>query len=417
MKVLVLGSGVIGVTSAWYLNEAGFDVTVVDRQPEPARETSFANGGQISWSSATPWAAPDIPLKAFTWLFKPHSPLVLRPRLDPRMWAWLLRMLRNCTHDRFVRNRERMLRLARYSYTSLVELRERLGMSYDHSTHGLLLLLRTGSDFDESREDAERLANLGVPLRILDRAGCVAEEPSLQAVGDKIVGGIYFPSDESGDCQKFTRELASRAAAKGVRFLASTTIKRLVASGDRVEAIVTNQGPLAADHYVMACGSYSPLLLRPLGIHLPVYPVKGYSLTLPLKENTLAPQGTLSDETYKVVLTRLGNRLRVAGTAELSGYDLTLRPSRFATLKHVVQDLLPGIADFSQVDYWCGLRPMTPDNPPILGPTKYRNLTLNTGHGTLGWTMACGSARAVATTIAGRTPDVLINDLYLTRFS
>lgn len=416
MKVLVLGGGVIGVTSAWYLGSAGHEVTVIDRASEPGMETSFANGGQISWSSATPWAAPGIPLTALKWLFKPHSPLVLRPRLDPAMWSWLARMLRNCTESRFVRNRERMLRLARYSHECLVELRNETGVEYDQSTRGLLMLFRGEKALEESRADAKRLEQLGVPFQVLDRAGVVARERALQPAAAKLAGGMYFPSDEAGDCRKFTVALARRAQEKGVRFVQSVTIERFVADGDRVAGVLTSQGELTADSYVLACGSYSPLLLRPIGIRLPVYPVKGYSLTVPLRDGINAPQLTLSDEAYKVVLTRLGDRLRVAGTAELAGYDLALRPFRFATLEHVMRDLFPGVADGARFEYWCGLRPMTPDNPPVLGPTRYKNLVLNTGHGTLGWTMACGSGKAVASLISGRAPDIALQDYALARF-
>lgn len=416
MNILVLGGGVIGVTTAWYLREDGHDVTVVDRQPEPGRETSFANGGQISWSSATPWAAPGIPMTALKWLFKPHSPLVMRPRLDPRMWAWLFRMLRNCTSARFARNRERMVRMARYSYESLIELRRQTGIAYDHESRGLLVLYRSAQSVVDSRRDGERLKRLDIPFHFLDRDAVVAQEPSLAPVREKLAGGVYFPSDESGDCGKFTRELAQLAAAKGVRFLSSTRIERVVGSGRRIEGIDTSQGRLNADVYVMACGSYTPLLLRPLGIRLPVYPIKGYSMTLPLENVVAAPKGTLSDETYKVVLTRLGTRLRIAGTAELAGYDLTLRASRYATLQHVVRDLFPSLSDMTHAEYWCGLRPMTPDNPPALGVTPYQNLVLNTGHGTLGWTMACGSARAIAALISHRRPEVPLEEYSLSRF-
>ena len=417
MKVLVLGSGVIGVTTAWYLHEAGHDVTVVDRQPEPGMETSFANGGQISWSSATPWAAPGIPLTALKWLLKPHSPLVLRPRFDPRLWVWLLQMLRNCTAQRFTQNRSRMLRLARYSHECLTALRERTGIDYDRSARGLLTLFRDRRSFDESKRDSDLLKRFDVPFQILDPAGCVALEPALGQARGKLVGGMHFPADEAGDCHKFTIALAQRASEGGVRFIASTSIERIIANGERVEKVVTSSGELTADLYVLACGSYTPLLLRPLGIRLPVYPVKGYSMTLALTQSAPLPRGTLSDETYKIVITRLGDRLRVAGTAELAGYDLRLRPYRFATLEHAVRDLFPGVMDGAHAEYWCGLRPMTPDNPPVLGRTRYSNLMLNTGHGTLGWTMSCGSGKVLTDLISGRRPDIDLDGLTLARFS
>lgn len=415
MKVLVLGGGVIGITTAWYLAEAGHEVTVVDRRPEPAMETSFANGGQISATSANPWAAPGMPLTALKWLFQPHAPLVLRPRLDPAMWRWLLRWLRNCTEARYARNRERLLRLARYSRECLSELRTQTGISYDAGTGGMLALYRDARSLDRSAREAELLERFNISSEVLDRAGCIAVEPALAGARARLAGGIRFPADESGDCRAFATELARRAAGNGVRFLASTTIERLAASGDRIEGVVTSAGELRADAYVLACGSDSPLLLRPLGVRLPVYPVKGYSMTVSAADAT-APRGALLDEAYKVVVTRLGERLRVAGTAEVAGYDLTLRPFRLVTLERVVRQLFPRALDNSRAEYWCGLRPMTPDNPPVLGATPYRNLVLNTGHGALGWTLACGSGRLVADLVSGRRPKVSLEDFSLARF-
>ena len=417
MKVLVLGSGVIGVTSAWYLQRAGHEVTVIDRQPEPGMETSLANGGQVSWGAGGPWAAPGIPLKALKWMLRPHSPLVLRPRLDPEMWAWLLRMLANCTAARYSVNRERMLRLSRYSHECLVALRRETHIRYDERTHGVLELYRTARELEEAAHEAALLQRWGVPCRMLDRAGCVAHEPALRAAQDKIAGGLLLPEDESGDCLQFTRRLAHLAEKNGVRFALATNIVRLAADGDRLARVVTDKGEMIADAYVLACGSYSPLLARPLGLRLPVYPVKGYSATLEIEDANAAPMGTLTDVTYKVVATRLGNTLRGAGTAELTGYDLTLRPSRCATITHVLGELFPGAGDLRQARYWCGLRPMTPDNPPLLGPTSYKNLFLNTGHGTLGWTMACGAGRVTADIVSGRDPEINLEGLTLARFS
>jgi D-amino-acid dehydrogenase len=417
MKILVLGSGVIGVTSAWYLARAGHDVTLVDRQPRPAMETSFANGGQVSWGAANPWAAPGIPHKALGWLFQRHAPLVLRPTLDPAMWRWLGQMLRNCTNTRYLANKECQLRLARYSHACLTELRNETGLHYDQGTHGLLVVYRSARDLEAATREAQLLDRLGIAYRILDRAACVVHEPALRQARDKIAGGMLFPGDEYGDCRRFTEQLAARARPHGARFLASTSVTRLVAEGDRVARVVTDRGDLTADAYVLACGSYSPLLLKPLAIRLPVYPVKGYSITLPIASDAAALQGTLTDETYKIVLTRLGNRLRAAGTAELCGYDLTLRPARLATLTHVVRDLFPSAGDLAAAEPWAGLRPMTPDNPPVIGATSYRNLFLNTGHGTLGWTMACGSGRVLADLVSGRAPEIDLSGLTLERFA
>lgn len=413
MKILVLGGGVIGVTSAWYLSQQGHEVTVIDRQAQPALETSFANGGQISWGSAVPWAMPSIPWLALMWLFRPHSPLVMRPRLDPAMWRWLFQMLGQCTPGRFMANRERMLRISRYSHDCLTELRTQTGIQYDQRTAGLFVLHRTERSLRSAVKEGQLLKRLDIPFRVFDRLGCVAQEPSLARVADKFVGGIYFPQDESGDCRKFTLDLAQRTERHGVRFQGETTIARLNVSGGRVQSVSTNRGEISADTYLVACGSYSPLLLRPLGIRLPVYPIKGYSLTAPITDDAAAPQGTVTDETYKVVVTRLGDRIRAAGTAELAGYDLTLRPSRLATIEHVVRDLFPGLVDFARVEHWCGLRPMTPGNPPIISATSHDNLFVNTGHGTQGWTMACGAGKAVADLISGRRPEIPLQDYAL----
>ena len=417
MKAIVLGGGVIGVTTAWYLRQAGHDVTVVDRQAQPGMETSYANGGQVSWGAGNPWAAPGIPRKALQWMFRPHSPLVLRPRLDPALWAWLFKMLANCTQARYAINKERMLRLSRYSHECLIALRRETGIRYDESTAGVLDLFRTAQALDEAAKDIVMLQRLGVACQILDRAGCVAREPALRVAQEKIAGGLYFPEDESGDCYEFTRALAHLAEARGVRFALSTRIERLVTNGAHLAHVITDKGELTADAYVIACGSYSPLLLRPLGIALPVYPVKGYSATIMVTDATAAPAGTLTDASYKVVISRLGNKLRGAGTAELTGYDLSLRPARIATIAHVLNDLFPGAGNLTQAEYWCGLRPMTPDNPPVLGATAYKNLFLNTGHGTLGWTMACGSGKVVADLISNRRSEIDLEGLTLARFS
>ncbi|MHB8742891.1 MAG: D-amino acid dehydrogenase [Sulfuricaulis sp.] len=417
MKVIVLGGGVIGVTTAWYLRQAGHDVTVVDRQAEPGRETSYANGGQISWGAGNPWAAPGIPRQALQWMWRAHSPLVLRPNLDPALWAWLFKMLANCTSVRYAINKERMLRVSRYSHECLIALRRETGIRYAECTTGVLDLFRTAQELDEAVKHMAMLQRWEISCQVLDRAGCVAHEPALRMAQDKIAGGLLFREDESGDCYEFTRALARLAETRGVQFALSTRIERLVKDNARIARVITNKGDLTADAYVIACGSYSPLLLRPLGIALPVYPVKGYSATFTVTSAMIAPAGTLTDTSYKVVISRLGNKLRCAGTAELAGYDLSLRPARIATIVHVLNDLFPGAKNLSQAEYWCGLRPMTPDNPPVLGATACQNLFLNTGHGTLGWTMACGSGKVIADLISNRPPDIDLAGLTLARFS
>ena len=417
MKVLVLGSGVIGVTTAHYLAQAGHEVTVVDRQREPALETSFANAGEISPGYSAPWAAPGLPIKAVKWLFMRHRPLVIWPVLDPALWIWGLRLLRNCTEARYDINKNRMLRLAEYSRACLEALRADTGIRYDERMQGTLQLFRTDAQVEGAAADIAILEHFGVRYEVLDRAGCVRVEPALARVQRKIAGGLRLPGDETGDCFKFTQGLARLAAQAGVTFCQGVNIRAVRAEGDRVTGVATDAGDLDADAYVVALGSYSPLLLRPLRIAVPVYPVKGYSLTVPITDAAKAPESTVMDETYKVAVTRLGDRIRVGGTAELKGYNLTLREARRDTLDHVVTDLFPGGGDVSRATFWTGLRPMTPDGPPLIGPTRYSNLYLNTGHGTLGWTMAAGSGRVLADLISGRKPEVDLEGLTLARYA
>lgn len=416
MKVIVLGSGVIGVTTAYYLARQGHEVEVVDRQPAAALETSFANAGQISPGYSAPWAAPGIPVKAIKWLLSKHSPLVIRPRADPRQWLWVARMLRNCTSSAYAINKGRMLRLASYSRECFGALRAETGIRYDERTQGTLQLFRTRKQVDDAAQDIAILEECGVPYELLDPAGCVSAEPALGLVREKIAGGLRLPNDETGDCFQFTQSLAALAAELGVVFRYDTAIHGLEAEGGRVTGVHTAAGRLQADSYVMALGSYSPLLLKPLGITIPVYPVKGYSITVPISDAAGAPVSTVMDESHKVAVTRLGDRIRAAGTAELGGYDTTLRESRRKTVDHVVRDLFPTGGDVAQGEFWCGLRPMTPDGTPLVGATRIANLYLNTGHGTLGWTMSCGSGRLLADIISGRTPEIHAEGLGIERY-
>lgn len=416
MKVLVLGSGVIGVTSAYYLARAGHEVTVVDRQAEPARETSFANAGEVSPGYSSPWAGPGVPVKAVKWLLMKHGPLVIRPKLDPVMWLWLLKMLRNCTSARYAVNKRRMIPIAEYSRDCLRALRTETGIHYDERSLGTLQLFRKQQQLDHTAGDIAVLKQSGVPYEVLDRAGCIAAEPALSAVKDKIAGGLRLPQDETGDCHMFTEALAALAAELGVQFRFNTGIKGLIADGGRIGGVVTSAGLLQADAYVVALGSWSPQLLKPLGISIPVYPVKGYSITVPITDPDGAPVSTVMDESYKVAITRLGDRIRVGGTAEISGYSDKLYDARRATLDHSLTDLFPRGGDTSRATFWCGLRPMTPDGPPVIGATHYGNLHLNTGHGTLGWTMACGSGRVLADLLSGRKPDIDTTELAIGRY-
>ncbi|MGN6313172.1 MAG: D-amino acid dehydrogenase [Rhodanobacteraceae bacterium] len=416
MRVLVLGSGVIGVSSAWYLARAGFEVTVVDREAGPGRQTSFANAGQISPGYASPWAAPGVPLKALKWLFTTHSPLVIKPGLDPRQYLWLLRLLRNCTVDRYAINKARMLRLARYSSDCLDKLRAELGLAYESRRLGTVQLFRTQSQLDAAAHDIVVLEHYGVPFELLDRAGIVKAEPALAGVVDRFAGALRLPDDQTGDCALFTQRLAERAKAAGVEFRFNSTIEALEASGDRVVGARINGKVERADRYVLALGSYSARLLAPLGIRLPVYPLKGYSLTVPITDPAMAPASTVLDETYKVAVTRFDRRIRVGGTAELCGFDLSKPARRRATLEKVLADLYPRGGDLSEGEFWAGLRPATPDGTPVVGGTRLQNLYLNTGHGTLGWTMACGSGRYLADVMAGAMPQISDEGLDISRY-
>lgn len=416
MKVLILGSGVIGVTSAYYLARAGHEVTVVDRQPEPALETSFANAGEVSPGYSSPWAGPGVPVKAVKWLLMKHGPLVIRPKLDPVMWVWLLKMLRNCTSARYAVNKSRMIPIAEYSRDALRDLRRDIGIQYDERAQGTLQLFRYQAQLDGTAEDIAVLKQYGVPFEVLSREGCIAVEPALAGVKEKFVGGLRLPQDETGDCHMFTQSLARHAQALGVRFLFNTGIDRIVTEGARVSGVATSAGLLQADAYVLALGSWSSRLVAPLGISLPVYPVKGYSITVPIKDASGAPESTVMDESYKVAITRLGDRIRVGGTAEISGYSDKLYDARRATLDHSLTDLFPRGGDLAKATFWSGLRPMTPDGPPVIGPTHYANLHLNTGHGTLGWTMSCGSGRVLADMLSGKKPEIDVSALSIERY-
>jgi D-amino-acid dehydrogenase len=416
MKITILGAGVIGVTSAYYLAKAGHEVTVLDRQSGPALETSFANAGEISPGYASPWAAPGIPQKALKWLFMKHAPLIIRPMVDAATWRWMTAMLRNCTSARYAINKGRMVRLAEYSRDCLIALRGETGIAYDHRTQGTLQLFRTAKQLDGIGKDIEVLKADGVPFEVLDPAGCVAAEPGLQPVRDKIVGGLRLPNDETGDCFKFTNELQRRAEALGVQFRFGVDIRRLRQEGNRIVAVETAEGEIRSDIFVAALGSYTPALLKPLGLRLPVYPVKGYSITVPIVDETRAPVSTIMDETYKIAITRLGDRIRVGGMAEIAGFSSALPQTRRATLEHSVEDLFGGAGNQRQATFWSGLRPMTPDGTPVVGATRFANLFLNSGHGTLGWTMACGSGRVLSDLISGTKPEIETADLAISRY-
>jgi D-amino-acid dehydrogenase len=411
MKVIVLGAGLLGVTSAYFLRQQGHDVTVVDRQAAAAAETSFANGGQISVSHAEPWANPGAPLKVLKWLGQEDAPLLFRLRADARQWRWALRFLRECTPARTRRNIEQIVRLGTYSRDTLQQLRRDTGLSYDQRTRGILHFYTSEKEFDAAEAPAAQMRELGCDRRVVSADEAVRIEPALAHIRPKLAGATYTSEDESGDANRFARELVRLCEAAGVRFLMSHTVTAIREVGGEVDHVEATDSEgrfqrLRADAYVLAMGSLSPLLAKPLGIELPIYPAKGYSVTMPVRNPAMAHQVSLTDDEYKLVFSRLGDRLRIAGTAELNGYDRDLNRVRCEAIVRRVEELFPGAGDSERAQFWTGLRPATPSNVPIIGRSKVGKLFLNTGHGTLGWTHACGSGKSIAHIVSGMQPEV-----------
>jgi D-amino-acid dehydrogenase len=406
MKIAVLGAGVVGVTSAWYLARAGHEVTVIDRQDAAAMETSYANGGQISTSHAEPWANPGTPRQVLKWLGREDSPMLFRLRADPYQWAWGLAFLRECLPARTRANAAQIATINRYSRSQLLALRGETGIQYQQQTRGILRIYETRQGFDEAVAATALEKQHGIDLRVLTTDECVALEPALSARADRIAGGVHAPGDESGDAHRFTQALAQLSEARGVEFRYGRRVARIETAGKRVARVLLDSGQtIEADAYVVALGSYSPLLLRQIGISIPVYPLKGYSITIALAEGDVAPHISLSDGAHKLVMSRLGDRLRVAGTAELGGYDTAINEVRCRAIVRRTFELFPTAGKSEDAQFWTGLRPATPGGVPCIGRTRYSNLLLNTGHGTLGWTMACGSGAAIADIAGGRTPE------------
>lgn len=411
MKVIVLGAGLLGVTSAYFLRQQGHEVTVIDRQATPAAETSFANGGQISVSHAEPWANPSAPLKVLKWLGQEDAPLLFRVRADLRQWLWGLQFLRECTPARTRHNIAQIVRLGTYSRDTLQALRRDIGIDYDQRTQGILHFYTNQKEFDSAEAPAAQMRELGCDRRVISADEAVALEPALRHIRPQLAGATYTAEDESGDANRFARELVARCQADGVNFLMSHTVTALREAGGRIDHVEATDAEgrfqrVRGDAYVLAMGSLSPLIAAPLGIRLPIYPAKGYSVTMPVKDASMAHQVSLTDDEYKLVFSRLGNRLRIAGTAELNGYDRDLNRVRCEAIVKRTEALFPGAGDTEQAQFWTGLRPATPSNVPIIGGSKLPNLYLNTGHGTLGWTHACGSGKSIARIVSGLAPEV-----------
>jgi D-amino-acid dehydrogenase len=416
MHVLVLGSGVIGVTTAYYLARAGHQVTVIDRASGPAQDTSFANAGHISPGCASPWAAPGVPLKALKWMMqKHHAPLSVVPDGTLLQLRWIWQMLRNCSQPRYAVNKERMVRLAEYSRDCLSALRGDTGIEYESRQLGTMQVFRTQQQLDYAAHTGEILKENGVPFDMLTPDQMTDAEPALAAVKHKLTGCMHLPGDETGDCRLFTSRLAAMAQQHGAKFKYDVRVHRLVSHGDKITGVQCSGQLLTADRYVVALGAYSTELLRGI-VDIPVYPMKGYSITVPIDNAAAAPQSAILDDTYKIAITRFDNRIRAGGMAEIAGFNKFLNPKRRQTIEMVVNDLFPGAGDTSTASFWTGLRPMTPDGTPIVGPTRLRNLYLNTGHGTLGWTMSCGSAKLLSDLICGLKPEIPAGDLSMARY-
>jgi len=416
MRVVILGSGVVGVASAWYLAKAGHQVTVIDRQSGPAEETSAGNAGQISPGYAAPWAAPGVPVKAVKWMFQKHAPLAIRLDGTQFQLKWMWQMLRNCDMNHYQTNKSRMVRLAEYSRDCMKALRDDTGIQYEGRQGGTLQLFRTAQQFESASKDIAVLDDAGVPYQLLESSQLATAEPALAQVAHKLTGGLRLPNDETGDCQMFTRKLADMARQAGVVFEFNRTVDKLHVGNGEITGVQCGDQVVKADAYVVAFGSYSTALLRDL-VSIPVYPLKGYSLTIPITDPASAPVSTVLDETYKIAITRFDNRIRVGGMAEIVGFNLKLAQARRETLEMVVRDLYPNGGNVGQATFWTGLRPMTPDGTPIVGRTRIKNLYLNTGHGTLGWTMACGSGQLLSDIMSGVTPAIPSDDLSVERYS
>ena len=422
MHVAVLGTGIIGVSTAWHLLQRGHEVTLVDRQPEAALETSFSNAGQISVSYCEPWANREAPLKALKWMFSSTSPLLFRPQLDPAQWRWGLQFLSQCNDAAFERNVAQLVALGSYSHAALKDVVAETGIEYHRLERGIAHYYTDARSFDGAADAAAVMRRFGVQRQVVSREALLKIEPALKAFSDRIVGGTYTPSDESGEARAFTQQLAVRCARRGAQMLYDHDIERIEAAGGEVRQVLVRDRAsgtarsLNAQAYVVACGAYTTPLLKSVGVHVPIYPGKGYSATLALLQPDKAPNVSMIDDQLKIAMSRLGNSLRVAGTIELGGYDLSLDTplarKRCGMLVRRIEEVFPGVADTrtptegGDPQFWTGLRPATPTNIPLIGRTKVGKLWVNAGHGTLGWTHGAGSGKALAELISGEQPAI-----------
>ncbi len=419
MRVAVLGAGVAGMATAYYLRLAGHEVTVIDRQAGAALETSFANAGHVCPSYATPWAAPGTRWKAAKWAMQGwlgmDTALKFTPRFDRHQWNWLRRFLGECDAARYAVNKSRMGRIARYSHEQLKALRERLNLDYEQTTAGNLQVFRDRQGLDNAQLAVKVLADHGVPHQLMNVDQCVAFDAALAPSRGQIAGGLLLPADETGNCKLFTSKLERWLQTQGVQFCYSTTITAIDSAGDRI-AVKSGASEVSADAFVLACASASAARGRPMGLDLPIYPVKGYAITVPITDDALAPKSGIMDEALKVAITRMGRHIRAAGTAEIGARDASVSKAACATTIRSVASLFGGGVDISRAEYWAGLRPMTPDGAPIVGRTRFANLYLATGGGSNGWTTACGVGRVTADVVSGKAPEIDISDLGADRF-
>ena len=417
MHVIVLGAGVVGTATAYYLNKLGHQVTVIDRTQGVADETSYGNAGQLSFGYTTPWAAPNVPMKALKWLGKEHSPLIIKPDGSLFQLEWLAKMTANCTSAAYARNQSRMMRISEYSRQLLHQFEAEEGLNFEQRHKGTLHLFRDKELFAQHQKQMGVLDSFNVPYQELDADGAIQFEPALAHIRHQIAGAFQLPNDSTGDCRLFTQKLAQLCQERGVNFLFNRTIVGFNTSGNRITGVQTRTETHTADAFVCALGSFSRPMLAQLGLKLPIYPVKGYSLTIPITDESKAPQSTVLDETYKVALTRFDRRIRVGGMAELSGYEIRLPQVHRETLMQVTNELFPGSGNLQEAEYWSGLRPVMPDSTPIIGATRFENLFTNTGHGTLGWTMSLGSGKTTADLLHSGKAEIRTDDLSIARYS